>query len=373
MHLLTSLVRSGLVCAAGSADSTCSSLQPWLISQHRRRFGRFSQFPWSVAKSRVDNSVEGEGLQENTVYIDKARGQGCALAFVMWLPEAESDPELKCFLSPLPLLHILTKSLSRVCPGVGCGTAEATTGKTKGAVSHYVPPGFLPLEGKCFASVHRLGLLGRGPVSQRAVVAPRWPKSQGFPVCLLRGMVNGLEVQRAYTPISPRNAEGYFEVLIKVSKPGQYGLEKKVFSLGTKHAISASIETLSNPSWTVSLWFWSICDLLIKTAVFPTKLKAEELDIQKSALQQKPWDHLGEPLRWKGVSIPLLSFYFAFSGCLKSQLLSAQLNHWFWEMFAVILPSVLYLKNSPVSVGSCSWCADSLRGTLWPTGQRGVP
>lgn len=67
--------------------------------------------------------------------------------------------------------------------------------------------------------------------------------------------MNGLEVQRAYTPISPRNAEGYFEVLIKVSKPGQYGLEKKVFSLGTKHAISASIETLSNPSWTVSLWF----------------------------------------------------------------------------------------------------------------------
>lgn len=35
--------------------------------------------------------------------------------------------------------------------------------------------------------------------------------------------MDGLEVQRAYTPISPRNAEGYFEVLIKVSKPGQYG------------------------------------------------------------------------------------------------------------------------------------------------------
>lgn len=66
MHLLTSLVRSGLVCAAGSADSMCSSL-----SQHRKRFGHFSQFPWSVAKSRVDNSVEREGLQENTVYIDK--------------------------------------------------------------------------------------------------------------------------------------------------------------------------------------------------------------------------------------------------------------------------------------------------------------
>ncbi|XP_027504989.1 NADH-cytochrome b5 reductase-like isoform X7 [Corapipo altera] len=32
---------------------------------------------------------------------------------------------------------------------------------------------------------------------------------------VLRGVVNGLEVQRAYTPISPGNAEGYFEVLIK--------------------------------------------------------------------------------------------------------------------------------------------------------------
>lgn len=67
--------------------------------------------------------------------------------------------------------------------------------------------------------------------------------------------MNGLEVQRAYTPISPGNAEGYFEVLIKVSKPGQCGLEYKVFSLGTKHAVRASSETLSNPSWTVSLLF----------------------------------------------------------------------------------------------------------------------
>ncbi|XP_075011812.1 NADH-cytochrome b5 reductase-like isoform X1 [Calonectris borealis] len=35
-----------------------------------------------------------------------------------------------------------------------------------------------------------------------------------------RGMVNGLEVQRAYTPISPGNAEGYFEVLIKCYEAG---------------------------------------------------------------------------------------------------------------------------------------------------------
>lgn len=33
----------------------------------------------------------------------------------------------------------------------------------------------------------------------------------------LRGKVDDLEIQRAYTPISPANAEGYFEVLIKVS------------------------------------------------------------------------------------------------------------------------------------------------------------
>nr|KAF6382658.1 hypothetical protein mPipKuh1_009004 [Pipistrellus kuhlii] len=34
---------------------------------------------------------------------------------------------------------------------------------------------------------------------------------------ILRGIVDGLEIQRAYTPISPANAEGYFEVLIKSS------------------------------------------------------------------------------------------------------------------------------------------------------------
>ncbi|KAM6456392.1 NADH-cytochrome b5 reductase-like isoform 1-T4 [Liasis olivaceus] len=37
---------------------------------------------------------------------------------------------------------------------------------------------------------------------------------------VLRGVVNGLEVQRAYTPITPVNAEGYFEVLIKCYKTG---------------------------------------------------------------------------------------------------------------------------------------------------------
>ncbi|XP_030668882.1 NADH-cytochrome b5 reductase-like [Nomascus leucogenys] len=35
-----------------------------------------------------------------------------------------------------------------------------------------------------------------------------------------RGIVDDLEIQRAYTPISPANAEGYFEVLIKCYQMG---------------------------------------------------------------------------------------------------------------------------------------------------------
>ncbi|PNI71403.1 CYB5RL isoform 5 [Pan troglodytes] len=37
---------------------------------------------------------------------------------------------------------------------------------------------------------------------------------------ILRGIVDDLEIQRAYTPISPANAEGYFEVLIKCYQMG---------------------------------------------------------------------------------------------------------------------------------------------------------
>ncbi|KAJ8270891.1 hypothetical protein GJAV_G00120440 [Gymnothorax javanicus] len=37
---------------------------------------------------------------------------------------------------------------------------------------------------------------------------------------VLRGVVNGLELQRAYTPISPVNAEGYCEFLIKLYENG---------------------------------------------------------------------------------------------------------------------------------------------------------
>uniref|UniRef100_A0A8D1TAH8 NADH-cytochrome b5 reductase n=2 Tax=Sus scrofa TaxID=9823 RepID=A0A8D1TAH8_PIG len=37
---------------------------------------------------------------------------------------------------------------------------------------------------------------------------------------ILRGTVDDLEIQRAYTPISPANTEGYFEVLIKCYQTG---------------------------------------------------------------------------------------------------------------------------------------------------------
>ncbi|XP_075412665.1 NADH-cytochrome b5 reductase-like [Tenrec ecaudatus] len=37
---------------------------------------------------------------------------------------------------------------------------------------------------------------------------------------ILRGTAGGVEVQRAYTPISPANAQGYFEVLIKCYRTG---------------------------------------------------------------------------------------------------------------------------------------------------------
>ncbi|XP_004371761.1 NADH-cytochrome b5 reductase-like isoform X1 [Trichechus manatus latirostris] len=37
---------------------------------------------------------------------------------------------------------------------------------------------------------------------------------------ILRGTVGGLEIQRAYTPISPADAKGYFEVLIKCYQTG---------------------------------------------------------------------------------------------------------------------------------------------------------
>ncbi|XP_077189777.1 NADH-cytochrome b5 reductase-like isoform X6 [Paroedura picta] len=37
---------------------------------------------------------------------------------------------------------------------------------------------------------------------------------------VLRGLVNDLEIQRAYTPITPVNTEGYFDVLIKCYEDG---------------------------------------------------------------------------------------------------------------------------------------------------------
>uniref|UniRef100_A0A452RZF0 NADH-cytochrome b5 reductase n=1 Tax=Ursus americanus TaxID=9643 RepID=A0A452RZF0_URSAM len=49
---------------------------------------------------------------------------------------------------------------------------------------------------------------------------------------ILRGKVDGLEIQRAYTPISPANAEGYFEVLIKCYPTGLMSQYVKSWSTG---------------------------------------------------------------------------------------------------------------------------------------------
>ncbi|XP_051855593.1 NADH-cytochrome b5 reductase-like isoform X2 [Antechinus flavipes] len=49
---------------------------------------------------------------------------------------------------------------------------------------------------------------------------------------ILQGTVNGLEVQRAYTPISCGNAEGYFEVLIKCYETGLMSQHVKSWKVG---------------------------------------------------------------------------------------------------------------------------------------------
>uniref|UniRef100_A0A8I3RYN8 NADH-cytochrome b5 reductase n=2 Tax=Canis lupus familiaris TaxID=9615 RepID=A0A8I3RYN8_CANLF len=49
---------------------------------------------------------------------------------------------------------------------------------------------------------------------------------------ILRGKVDDLEIQRAYTPISPANAEGYFEVLIKCYETGLMSRYVKSWSTG---------------------------------------------------------------------------------------------------------------------------------------------
>ncbi|XP_048352519.1 NADH-cytochrome b5 reductase-like isoform X3 [Sphaerodactylus townsendi] len=48
----------------------------------------------------------------------------------------------------------------------------------------------------------------------------------------LRGLVNGLEIQRAYTPITPVDAEGYFDVLIKCYESGLMSQYVKSWKLG---------------------------------------------------------------------------------------------------------------------------------------------
>ncbi|XP_020843489.1 NADH-cytochrome b5 reductase-like isoform X1 [Phascolarctos cinereus] len=49
---------------------------------------------------------------------------------------------------------------------------------------------------------------------------------------ILRGTVDGLEIQRAYTPISHRNTEGYFEVLIKCYETGLMSQYVKSWKVG---------------------------------------------------------------------------------------------------------------------------------------------
>lgn len=114
-------------------------------------------------------------------------------------------------------------------------------------------------------------------------------------ISFLRGVVNGLEVQRAYTPISPGNAEGYFEVLIKVSQSIQYRLESEV--LGTvfsfrnqaycQHFKGGTVKSLVDSFSVVLKQFLLQKTLLIETAAFfsSTKLEVEEGDTQTSASQ----------------------------------------------------------------------------------------
>ncbi|XP_044528649.1 NADH-cytochrome b5 reductase-like isoform X1 [Gracilinanus agilis] len=49
---------------------------------------------------------------------------------------------------------------------------------------------------------------------------------------ILRGTVDGLDIQRAYTPISHRKAEGYFEVLIKCYETGLMSQYVKSWKVG---------------------------------------------------------------------------------------------------------------------------------------------
>lgn len=50
---------------------------------------------------------------------------------------------------------------------------------------------------------------------------------------ILRGTVEDLEIQRAYTPISPPSAEGYFEVLIK----------KQQFAVGQPKTVLSPVQS----------------------------------------------------------------------------------------------------------------------------------
>lgn len=193
---------------------------------------------------------------------------------------------------------------------------------------------------------------------------PNWPKSQEVPVSLLRGVVNGLEVQRAYTPISPGNAEGYFEVLIKVSKPGQYGLEYKVFSLGTcvffrNQACSQCFEwdSLKSLMDCFSVVLKQLC-FADKNRSFSHKTESGRSWHTNKCFAAEALGALGRaPRVERGVhSTSLLSvcFFRLFEIAPSCQ------PSWTTD-FGTCLPlspPCIYLKNTSLSVGSCSWCAD---------------
>lgn len=164
-------------CVQLAAESTRFSLQPSLITQQRERFRHFNQWPQSAVKSRVDVFYGKRRLPGTySVYRWDLRSGLCSRFhfLITWCcPNTGSRPhpvrsrKRNPEIIFSPLCHCCTfgcfsQNGSNIFPGVFVkdwmrGTAGATTGKMKGVFSHYVPPGFLPLEGKCSASMHRLG------------------------------------------------------------------------------------------------------------------------------------------------------------------------------------------------------------------------
>ncbi|KAM5266340.1 NADH-cytochrome b5 reductase-like isoform 2-T9 [Hipposideros larvatus] len=111
---------------------------------------------------------------------------------------------------------------------------------------------------------------------------------------ILRGIVDDLEIQRAYTPISPANAEGYFEVLIK------YG-ELLMLAAGTGLApmvpILHSITDNADDETFVTLvcCFKTFEDIYLKTFLQEQarfwNVRTFFVLSQESSLEQLPWSY----------------------------------------------------------------------------------